>query len=83
MQTTTADPRQAELTGYTTRRLQTEEFPLVNALYNRAYRTERSEEEVDWLYKQHPYGKAIILGAFSTDNATSDFYFVWGDGDFY
>lgn len=59
-----AEPTRGGLSGYTFRRLETHELPLVNDLYNAYYGTRRSLAEADWLYQRNPYGDGLIFGAF-------------------
>lgn len=62
------DSIRADLCGYTFRRTAMGELPLVNDLYNRCHQSSRSLAEAEWLYHGHPYGEAVILGAFAANN---------------
>src|SRR5438105_2359333 len=65
------DGTQADLSRYTFRRVAMGELALVNDLYNRYNRSQgagRPLSEARWLYGDHPYGEALILGAFTADN---------------
>src|SRR5207237_5273767 len=53
--------------GYTFRRMGRGELHLVNDLYNDCLRAHRSMAEAECIYENHPYGEAIILGAFASD----------------
>lgn len=61
MVVTVESPR-SDTSGYTFRRLDMGELSLVNDLYNRCHHSERSLAEAEWLYRDHPYGEAILLG---------------------
>jgi|SRR5882724_4354705 len=63
------DGRPGDRSGYTFRYLAVGELALMNDLYNRCHHADRSMAEAQWLYKKHAYGEAIILGAFTADNA--------------
>jgi len=65
--TTTIESVRSELSRYTFRRMGMGELRLVNDLFNRCHHTNRAMPEAEWLYKDHPYGEAIILGAFAPD----------------
>jgi len=54
------------LTSYTFRRVANHELPLVNELYNRCLRINRSLAEAEWLYRGNPYGEGIVFGAFDS-----------------
>src|SRR5439155_9310911 len=65
------DRTQADLSRYTVRRVTMGELALVNDLYNRYNRSQdanRPLSEARRLYGDHPYGEALILGAFTADN---------------
>src|SRR5438034_10489396 len=65
------DRTQADLSRYTVRRVTIGELALVNDLYNRCNRSQDADRplsEARRLYEDHPYGEALILGAFTADN---------------
>src|SRR5205809_1008931 len=65
------DRTQADLSRYTVRRVTMGDLALVNDLYNRCNRSQdgdRPLSEARRLYVDHPYGEALILGAFTADN---------------
>lgn len=62
-----APPAGEALSRYQFRLLTPAEVTLLNDLYNRCYRLNRSLAEAEWLYRDNPYGEAIIWGAFSAD----------------
>ena len=57
----------AALSRYSFRRLATSELPLLNALYNTCYRSDRPLEEAVWLYEKNPNGRAVVFAAFADD----------------
>lgn len=65
------DRTQADLSRYTVRRVTMGDLALVNDLYNRCNRSQDADRplsEARRLYEDHPYGEALILGAFTADN---------------
>lgn len=64
----TLESTRTDASRYTFRRMDMGELRLVNDLYNRCYHSDRSLSEAEWLYARHPYGEAIILGAFAADH---------------
>jgi GNAT superfamily N-acetyltransferase len=72
------------LSGYTFRRVEIHELPLVNDLYNNYYQTNRSLAEADWLYRRNAYGEGIIFGAYDAQGhlvgvrPTIAWRFSWG-----
>lgn len=62
---TTVETARTDLARYAFRRLDGGEVRRVNDLYNQCHHSDRSLSEGEWLYGEHPYGEAIILGAFT------------------
>lgn len=64
----TVESTRSDPSRYTFRRMAMGELRLANDLYNRCHHSDRSLSEAEWLYKDHPYGEAIVLGVLAANH---------------